>query len=100
MGSHRFSRLWMRNPTTRRITKKRLINKEVTKMNFSFPKGRILAAILAGTAIAPLPALANTELRLGAAAADIGNLDPHYAASTTDRTLVAWVFGGLVRFAP
>lgn len=69
-------------------------------MNFSFPKGHMLAAILAGTAIAPLPAAANTELTLGAAAADIGNLDPHYSSSTTDRTLVAWIFGGLVRFAP
>ena len=69
-------------------------------MNFSIPKGRILAAILAGTAITPLAAFADTELTLGAAADDISNLDPHYASSTTDRTLVAWVFGGLVRFAP
>lgn len=69
-------------------------------MNFSFPKRYILAAIFAGTVIAPLPALSASELRLGAAAADIGNLDPHYASSTTDRTLVAWIFGGLVRFAP
>ena len=62
----------------------------------------ILAALLAGAAlIAPLPALAaKTELSLGAAAADIGNLDPHYASSTTDRTLVAWIYGGLVRFKP
>ncbi len=70
-------------------------------MSFSFPRGHVLAALLAGTAILPLPAMAaSTELRLGAAAADIGNLDPHYASSTTDRTLVAFVFGGLVRFAP
>lgn len=62
----------------------------------------VLAALLAGAAlIAPLPALAaKTELTLGAAAADIGNLDPHYASSTTDRTLVAWIYGGLVRFKP
>ena len=70
-------------------------------MTFTFPKAHVLAAILAGTALVPLPAFAaKTELTLGAAAADIGNLDPHFAASTTDRTLVAWIFGGLVRFAP
>ncbi|MFQ6185668.1 ABC transporter substrate-binding protein, partial [Sinorhizobium meliloti] len=70
-------------------------------MQFKFPRALVLAAIMAGTALAPLPAMAaKTELTLGAAAADIGNLDPHYSASTTDRTLVAWIFGGLVRFAP
>jgi len=70
-------------------------------MTLNFPKGRILAALLAATALAPLPSFAGkTELSLGAAAADIGKLDPHYAASTIDRTLVAWIYGGLVRFAP
>lgn len=60
-----------------------------------------LAALMAFTALGTLSAYAaQTELRLGAAAADIGNLDPHFAASTSDRTLVAWIFGGLVRFAP
>lgn len=60
-----------------------------------------LAALMALTALGTLSASATqTELRLGAAAADIGNLDPHFAASTSDRTLVAWIFGGLVRFAP
>ena len=69
------------------------------KMKFLGALG--LAAVLAGTAYAHLPAFAaKTEQTLGAAAADIGNLDPHYAASTTDRTLVAWIYGGLVRFAP
>lgn len=68
---------------------------------FRISRAGILAALLAGSSLAPLPAMAaKTELTLGAAAADIGNLDPHYSASTTDRTLVAWVFGGLVRFAP
>lgn len=61
----------------------------------------IFAAFLAGTALSPVSALAaKTELTVGAAAADIGNLDPHYSSSTTDRTLAAWIFGGLVRFAP
>lgn len=64
-------------------------------------KIRILAALLAATALAALPAhAAKTELSLGAGAEDIGRLDPHYASSTIDRTLVAWIFGGLVRFAP
>lgn len=61
----------------------------------------LCAAFLAGTALSPSTALAaKTELTLGGAAADIGNLDPHYSSSTTDRTLAAWLFGGLVRFAP
>ncbi len=70
-------------------------------MNIKFPKSCLMAAMLGATALAPLPALAaKTELSLGAGAEDIGRLDPHYAASTIDRTLVAWIFGGLVRFAP
>ena len=70
-------------------------------MRYPFEKSVLIAALLAGTALAPMAAHAqSTELRLGAAASDIGNLDPHYAASTTDRTLVALIFGGLVRFAP
>lgn len=62
----------------------------------------LLAALLAsGALLAPRPALAEkTELSLGAAAADIGTMDPHYASSTIDRTLVAWIYGGLVRFKP
>lgn len=60
-----------------------------------------LGSMLAVGVLAPLPALAaKTTLTLGAAAADVGNLDPHFATSTSDRTLVALVFGALVRFAP
>lgn len=62
---------------------------------------RLLAALLASAALIPAAAIAaQTELRVGAASADIGNLDPHFASSTSDRTLVAWIYGGLVRFAP
>ncbi|MEX1019696.1 MAG: ABC transporter substrate-binding protein [Litorilinea sp.] len=39
-------------------------------------------------------------LRFGIDAADLGNLDPHYATSTPDRTVVSMVFNGLVRYAP
>lgn len=61
----------------------------------------LLSALMAFTVLgAPQAFAAKTELKLGAAAADIGNLDPHFASSTSDRTLVAWIFGGLVRFAP
>ena len=68
-------------------------------------KSKLLSAVLFGalfaaTSLSPIMAqAAKTDLTLGAAAADIGNLDPHYSSSTTDRTLVAWVFGALVRFA-
>lgn len=67
-------------------------------------KSGAFAALLACTALTAFAALpahaAKTELRVGAAAADVGNLDPHFAASTSDRTLVAWIYGALVRFAP
>lgn len=61
----------------------------------------LLAGLLALAVAGPLPAhAAKTELTLGAASVDVGNLDPHYATTTSDRTLAAWIFGGLVRFAP
>lgn len=39
-------------------------------------------------------------LRLGTNAADIFNLDPHFASATADRTIVDMVYNGLVRFTP
>lgn len=61
----------------------------------------LAAGLLAATALTAVPALAQqTTLTLGADAADIGSLDPHFASSTSDRTLAAWIFGGLVRFQP
>lgn len=70
-------------------------------MKFKLFNTALVAAFLAGSALMPTTAMAaKTNLTLGAAAADIGNLDPHYSSSTTDRTLAAWIFGGLVRFAP
>jgi peptide/nickel transport system substrate-binding protein len=39
-------------------------------------------------------------LRVGMAAQDVGRLDPHFAVSTIDRVVVAWMFNGLVRFKP
>ena len=39
-------------------------------------------------------------LQLGMNAADVGTLDPHFAATTNDRTVVDMVFNGLVRYKP
>ncbi len=54
------------------------------------------AALPAGQALAE----PSTHLNLGSFGADVGQLDPDYAASTTDRMVVAWIFNGLVRFKP
>ena len=45
-------------------------------------------------------AAAAQVLRLGQNAADLGSLDPHFATSTQDRSLVDMVFNGLLRYAP
>ena len=64
-------------------------------------KASALAALLAcSVSMTTMADAAETELRVGAATVDIGNLDPHFATSTSDRTLVSWIFGALVRFAP
>jgi len=39
-------------------------------------------------------------LQFGMDAADLGTLDPHFAAATPDRTVVDMVFNALVRYAP
>ncbi len=68
---------------------------------------RLKAALLAAAfALAPLamsaPAMAQpkTALSVGIAAQDIGRLDPHFAVTTIDRVVVAWMYNGLVRFKP
>lgn len=60
------------------------------------------AAMLAGAlSFAPAAfAAPKTTLVVGMAAQDVGKLDPQMAVSTIDRTAVAWMFNGLVRFAP
>ena len=69
--------------------------------NTTLTKAGLLAGVLGFGLLASMPAFAaKTELTLGAAAVDVGTLDPHYASSTSDRILSAWIFGGLVRFAP
>jgi peptide/nickel transport system substrate-binding protein len=68
---------------------------------------RLKAALLAAAfALAPAmmtaPAMAQpkTALSVGIAAQDIGRLDPHFAVTTIDRVVVAWMYNGLVRFKP
>lgn len=39
-------------------------------------------------------------LRFGIAFADLGTLDPHFAAGTNDRAVVDMIFNGLVRYKP
>ena len=59
-------------------------------------------AMALAAAIGAAPATAQTAptLRVGMAAQDVGRLDPHFAVSTIDRVVVAWMFNGLVRFKP
>jgi peptide/nickel transport system substrate-binding protein len=60
------------------------------------------AAALAAAIAFAVPAMAQpkTTLNVGIAAQDIGQLDPHFAVSTIDRVVAAWMFNGLVRFPP
>ncbi len=62
----------------------------------------IRAALLASALVFTAPAFAQpkTTLNVGIAAQDIGQLDPHFAVSTIDRVIAAWMFNGLVRFPP
>lgn len=59
----------------------------------------LAAAIIALGALAFGTAAAQT-LRVGSSASDLATLDPHRATSTSDVTLVSWMFNGLVRFPP
>ena len=71
------------------------------KYKTALSKAAFFAGIIGIVPLMSQPALAaKTELILGTDATDVGTLDPHYANSTSDRTLCAWIFGGLVRFAP
>ncbi len=60
------------------------------------------AALLASVLAFATPAMAQSAdtLRVGIAAQDIGQLDPHFAVTTIDRIVAAWMFNGLVRFPP
>ena len=56
------------------------------------------AAVL--SVLAAGDALAQKTLSVGMAAADVGQLDPHKAATTQDKPVVSWIFNGLVRLKP
>ncbi len=71
------------------------------KMRRALPTLLLASLSLASAACAPTPSpMAKTEMTLGSSAADINTLDPHFASGTADRTLVAWIYGALVRFPP
>jgi peptide/nickel transport system substrate-binding protein len=57
-----------------------------------------LAAVWA--AAVPAPVHAAGILRMAQNASDLGSLDPHYATTTQDRSLVDMVFNGLIRYKP
>lgn len=61
---------------------------------------RHLLAAAAVLAFAVSGAAAQTTLNVGMSAADVNQLDPHRATTTQDKPLSAWLFSGLVRFAP
>jgi peptide/nickel transport system substrate-binding protein len=63
---------------------------------------RIAALAMAlALGVAPVAMAApKTTLTVGCTAQDAGQLDPDFATATTDRTPVAWMFNGLVRFKP
>ncbi|NKC30807.1 ABC transporter substrate-binding protein [Falsiroseomonas selenitidurans] len=60
----------------------------------------IASAIGLNTTAMAQGAAGGQTLRVGMAAQDVGRLDPHFAVSTIDRVVVAWMFNGLVRFKP
>ena len=52
------------------------------------------------TAASPAPARTGGTLRFGLRAADLSSLDPHFASSTQDRSVVDMIFNGLIRYKP
>ncbi len=60
----------------------------------------VLALMMVCLVGAPDPASAAGILRIAQNAADIASLDPHFATTTQDRSLVDMVFNGLVRYKP
>ncbi len=59
-----------------------------------------IALVAVWWTVAPAPALSAGTLRLAQNAADVASLDPHFATTTQDRSLVDMVFNGLVRYKP
>jgi peptide/nickel transport system substrate-binding protein len=63
-------------------------------------RAALLGGVMALCAAGGAAAQSGPTLRVGMAAQDVGRLDPHFAVSTIDRVVVAWMFNGLVRFKP
>lgn len=61
---------------------------------------KLLASAAVLSLLAAGGALAQKTLNIGMAAADVGQLDPHKAATTQDKPVVSWIFNGLVRLKP
>jgi len=59
-----------------------------------------LALTVVCVVVAPDSAYAAGILRIAVQASDLGNLDPHLATGTPDRTTVDMVFNALVRYKP
>ncbi|MBY6153794.1 polyamine ABC transporter substrate-binding protein [Vannielia litorea] len=56
--------------------------------------------MLTATMAVAMPQFAAAETLNVGINSDVTNLDPHRATSTTDKSLVGWMFNGLVRFPP
>lgn len=54
----------------------------------------------AWSVVVPAPARSAGILRIAQNASDVGSLDPHFATTTQDRSLVDMVFNGLIRYKP
>src|SRR5262245_44806061 len=62
-----------------------------------------VAALLLGGQVAHAQAPAaqpRTTLTIALAIQDVGRLDPHLAVGSNDRSIINWMFTGLVRFRP
>lgn len=60
----------------------------------------VLALAMVCLVLVPYSAYAAGILRIAQNAADVGSLDPHFATTTQDRSLVDMVFNGVVRYKP
>ncbi len=58
------------------------------------------AGLAAALALGGHAAAAETVLRVGMGANDVGSLDPHISSGTPEKALFGWMFNGLVRIEP
>ena len=59
-----------------------------------------LILVVVCLAVAPYPAHAAGMLRIAQNTTDLRSMDPHFATTTEDRSLVDMIFNGLVRYKP